>query len=70
MTEETKALKEDVKAIVKEAKEGRAQLKDAVKRLAAQIDECAKSQKELSMSINDLEAAMAAERQASDIKNA
>ena len=61
MTEETKALKEDIKAIAKETEKGRAQLKEAVERLAAQIDECAKSQEELKESIRELEAAIAAE---------
>lgn len=41
MTEETKALKEDIKAIAKETEKGRAQLKEAVEKLAAQIDKCA-----------------------------
>ena len=58
MTEETKALKENVNAIVKEAEEGRVQLKETVERLAAQIDECAKSQQKLSVSISELEAAI------------
>jgi len=51
---------EEVKAIVKEAEE-RVQLKEAVERLAAQIDECVKSQEDLSMSIRELEATLATE---------
>lgn len=54
MTDDTKTMKAEVQAMVKEADESRLQLQQAVDRLAAQIDQCAASQAALRQSVDEL----------------